>query len=155
MPLVVAWIFEIRLLFLLRKNDQNFQHSGIRRTLTSHLGRGSFVLIECYGFLVVTTAAVSQRQHAFFFFLKKIVCLAIESMIRRPMDERIEIQSRRYIGSKAKLIPWIFDTIRNETAGVKSFCDIFAGTGVVANEAIKQYEKVVDNDLLYSNNVIY
>lgn len=76
-------------------------------------------------------------------------------MIRRPMDERTEIQSRRYIGSKAKLIPWIFDTIRNETAGVKSFCDIFAGTGVVANEAIKQYEKVVVNDLLYSNNVIY
>ena len=71
------------------------------------------------------------------------------------MDERTEIQSRRYIGSKAKLIPWIFDTIRNETAGVKSFCDIFAGTGVVANEAIKRYEKVVVNDLLYSNNVIY
>ena len=32
---------------------------------------------------------------------------------------------------------------------------MFAGTGVVANEAIKQYEKVVVNDLLYSNNVIY
>ena len=118
------------------------------------MGRGSFVLIECFGFLVVTTATVSLRHHAFFFF-RKIVCLVIESMIRRPMDERTEIQSRRYIGSKAKLIPWIFDTIRNETAGVKSFCDIFAGTGVVANEAIKRYEKVVVNDLLYSNNVIY
>lgn len=71
------------------------------------------------------------------------------------MDERIEIQSRRYIGSKAKLIPWIFDTIRQETKNVKSFCDIFAGTGVVANEAVKQYETVIVNDLLYSNNVIY
>ena len=76
-------------------------------------------------------------------------------MIRRPMDERTEIQSRRYIGSKAKLIPWIFDTIRQETKNVESFCDIFAGTGVVANEAAKQYEKVIVNDLLYSNNVIY
>ena len=37
--------FEIRLLFLLRKNDQNFQHSKIRWALTFHLGRGSFVLI--------------------------------------------------------------------------------------------------------------
>lgn len=71
------------------------------------------------------------------------------------MAETIDIQSRRYIGCKAKLLPWIFNTIQNETTNIKSFCDIFAGTGVVANEAIKKYETVLVNDILFSNQVIY
>lgn len=71
------------------------------------------------------------------------------------MVETINIQNRRYIGCKAKLLPWIFNTIQNETTNIKSFCDIFAGTGVVANEAIKKYDTVLVNDLLFSNQVIY
>lgn len=71
------------------------------------------------------------------------------------MAETFDIQSRRYIGSKAKLLPWIFSTIQNETTNVKSFCDIFAGTGVVANEAIRKYNAVIVNDLLFSNQIIY
>lgn len=71
------------------------------------------------------------------------------------MAETFDIQSRRYIGSKAKLLPWIFDIIQKETTNVKSFCDIFAGTGVVANEAIQKFGSVIVNDLLFSNQVIY
>ena len=67
----------------------------------------------------------------------------------------IGLASRRYIGSKAKLIDWIFETIENTTEDVHTFCDIFAGTGVVANEALSKYDYVILNDLLYSNNVIY
>lgn len=59
------------------------------------------------------------------------------------MADTVEIQNRRYIGSKAKLLPWIFETIQNETKEIHSFCDIFAGTGVVANEAIKRFDSVI------------
>ena len=67
----------------------------------------------------------------------------------------IALESRRYIGSKAKLTSWIMTTIASETEGIHTFCDIFAGTAIVANEALKRYAKVIINDFLYSNNIIY
>lgn len=67
----------------------------------------------------------------------------------------LSLESRRYIGSKSKLADWIMDIIDTETVGVKSFCDIFAGTGVVAKRAIERYDKVIVNDFLFANNVIY
>ncbi|MBO2523621.1 MAG: DNA-binding protein [Bacteroidetes bacterium] len=69
--------------------------------------------------------------------------------------KRFSLESRRYIGCKAKLTDWIFDLIEQNTYDVHSFCDIFAGTGVVANRALQQYERVVVNDFLYSNNLVY
>ena len=40
-----------------------------------------------------------------------------------------QLQNRRYIGNKQKLIEWIFSILDKECKG-KSFTDIFAGTGV-------------------------
>lgn len=71
------------------------------------------------------------------------------------LEKPISLESRRYIGSKAKLTSWIMDIIGAETSEVNSFCDIFAGTGTVANQAISKYSHVIINDFLYSNNVIY
>ena len=68
---------------------------------------------------------------------------------------KLTIEKRRYIGCKAKLIDWIVDTIRHEIPNAKSFCDIFAGTAVVSQRAISLYKKVIVNDFLYSNNIIY
>ena len=65
------------------------------------------------------------------------------------------LSSRRYIGSKAKLLDWIFEIIDANTESINTFCDIFAGTGVVANVALSRYPHVIMNDLLFSNNVIY
>lgn len=66
-----------------------------------------------------------------------------------------QLESRRYIGCKAKLADWIFDIVRKQTHDVHSFCDIFAGTGSVSNKAIHLYENVIMNDFLYSNNIMY
>ena len=64
-----------------------------------------------------------------------------------------DIQNRRYIGSKATLSQWIFNNIPNKyKAG--TFVDIFAGTGV-AKHALNEFNKVIINDFLYSNYVIY
>ena len=64
------------------------------------------------------------------------------------------LENRRYIGSKLKLIKWIRSLIETHTEG-KSFFDVFAGTGIVAQEMMSHYERIIINDFLYSNNVIY
>lgn len=68
---------------------------------------------------------------------------------------RFSLESRRYIGCKTKLVDWIFSLIDKQTHDVHSFCDIFAGTGVVAHRALQLYERVIVNDFLHSNNVMY
>ena len=78
-------------------------------------------------------------------------------MFDRQNDDqtRFGIESRRYIGCKTKLVDWIFDLIEENTHDIHSFCDIFAGTGVVAHKALMKYERVVVNDFLHSNNIMY
>lgn len=66
----------------------------------------------------------------------------------------MEISNRRYIGSKSKLADWIFDKIQKNTSG-SSFCDLFAGTGIISKNAIRFYDTLIINDILYSNEVIY
>jgi adenine-specific DNA-methyltransferase len=76
-------------------------------------------------------------------------------MIYKPETQNnISLQSRRYIGNKYKLSEWIFSIIDKECKG-EIFADIFAGTGVVSAEANGRYKKIVLNDFLYSNYIIY
>ena len=71
-------------------------------------------------------------------------------------SKRLKLANRRYIGCKQKLLDWIFEKIAEASPGAKSFFDVFAGTGVVAERALAQgFSQVIVNDLLYSNGVIY
>ena len=70
-------------------------------------------------------------------------------------NNTINIESRRYIGNKAKLADWILEIIDRTADDVRSFCDIFAGSGSMTNKVLPYFEKVIINDFLYSNNVIY
>lgn len=70
-------------------------------------------------------------------------------------DNSIQLESRRYIGSKAKLTNWIIDKILNETKDVNSLIDIFAGTASVAKSASQHFPKIIINDILHANNIIY
>ncbi len=45
--------------------------------------------------------------------------------------------------------------ISEQAPDATTFCDIFAGTGTVANQAVMHYKKVIINDLLFSNQAIY
>ena len=65
-----------------------------------------------------------------------------------------EIWNRRYTGSKYKLADWIFDIIDKHCKG-DSFCDIFAGTGIIAHHALSRMKSVAVNDFLFSNEIIY
>lgn len=70
------------------------------------------------------------------------------------MRKQFNLQNRRYIGNKYKLLDWIFDNVQKNCDG-DTFLDIFAGTGVVAERFLKTHKKVILNDFLYSNKVIY
>ena len=65
-----------------------------------------------------------------------------------------ELENRRYIGSKAELADWILNIIQEQCVG-DIFADIFAGTAIIGKKATKIYKKIILNDFLYSNNIIY
>lgn len=71
------------------------------------------------------------------------------------VEKGIGLESRRYIGCKAKLTNWIIETIKEETHNAQSFADVFAGTASVSKAAFKHFQTVIINDLLHSNNIIY
>ncbi len=64
------------------------------------------------------------------------------------------ISNRRYTGSKYKLLDWIEALILENCEG-ESFFDVFAGTGVVSARMSPHYQKVIMNDFLFSNEIIY
>jgi adenine-specific DNA methylase len=64
-----------------------------------------------------------------------------------------KISQRRYLGNKNSILPFIDNIIKNEINHFDSFCDIFAGTGVVGNHFNTKDNEVIFNDLLYHNFV--
>lgn len=63
------------------------------------------------------------------------------------------IPSRRYLGNKTRLLPFIERVVRDSTHSVESFADIFAGTGSVAT--LFRDRQILCNDLLYCNHVCH
>ena len=80
----------------------------------------------------------------------------VENYLHTPKLRQgyFQLHNRRYIGNKHRLIEWIFSVLGKACVG-DSFMDIFAGTGVVSAVACRHYGKVILNDLLFSNQVIY
>lgn len=64
------------------------------------------------------------------------------------------ISNRRYTGSKYKLLDWIEELILQNCEG-ETFFDVFAGTGVVSERMSIHYNKIIMNDFLFSNEIIY
>lgn len=65
------------------------------------------------------------------------------------------INNRRYLGSKYRLIPLIRRVIDKECSSYNIFSDIFGGTGIVANAFNSRENKIIINDILYSNYLSY
>ena len=66
-----------------------------------------------------------------------------------------DVNNRRYTGCKSKLTEWIRQNILKNCFQCNSFCDIFAGTGVVTESVISDYKTFYINDFLFSNEVVY
>ena len=67
---------------------------------------------------------------------------------------KFNLENRRYIGNKNRLIKWIKNLIEEYTVG-ESFFDVFAGTGIITKELLENYDILILNDFLFSNNIIY
>ena len=68
---------------------------------------------------------------------------------------KLEINNRRFLGSKYKLLNFIEDTVNEHCKKVKSVVDVFAGTGVVGSLFLKNGKEVYFNDYLKSNYYSY
>lgn len=68
-------------------------------------------------------------------------------------NNTFQLQNRRYLGNKYKLLGFIEDIVSEKCNGIKSFCDIFAGTGVVGERFNKSEIEIISNDFLFSNYV--
>ena len=64
-----------------------------------------------------------------------------------------QLQNRRYLGNKYKLLGFIEDIISEKCGSVNSLCDIFAGTGVVGERFNNPEIKIISNDFLSANHV--
>lgn len=69
--------------------------------------------------------------------------------------KRFKIENRRYLGSKAKLLKFIHDVVNDKCGELKSFADLFAGTGNVGWSFNNENTKIIVNDLLESNHLSY
>lgn len=68
-------------------------------------------------------------------------------------DQRLQMQSRRFLGNKSKLLGFISDIIAEKCGPYETFCDIFSGTGVVARHFSRPGVTVIANDILRSSYV--
>lgn len=64
-----------------------------------------------------------------------------------------QLQNRRYLGNKYKLLGFIEDIISEKCGEIDSLCDIFSGTGVVGERFNTPEVKIISNDFLYANYV--
>lgn len=67
------------------------------------------------------------------------------------MVKSTNINNRRYLGNKYKLLPFIKSVVNNECHDINVVVDIFAGTGAVASAF--QDKQLITNDILYSNYI--
>ncbi len=67
--------------------------------------------------------------------------------------DRIFINNRRYLGNKFKLTEFIRNIVDENCGDIKTFVDIFAGTGSVA--AAFADKTLIVNDILYSNYICH
>ena len=71
----------------------------------------------------------------------------------KSKDNFFQLQNRRYLGNKHKLLGFIEDIVSEKCSEMKSFCDIFAGTGVVGERFNKPEIKIISNDFLFTNYI--
>ena len=67
--------------------------------------------------------------------------------------ESFQINNRRYLGNKYKLLGELRRIVNARCGRLESFVDIFAGTGAVASAFMDK--KLITNDILYSNYICH
>lgn len=82
--------------------------------------------------------------------IKTIKPLAISTKTVN-IENKININQRRYLGNKHNVLNLIDNVIQEKIPHFDSLCDIFGGTGSVGHHYNTNTNKIITNDLLYSN----
>ena len=82
---------------------------------------------------------------------RKSTLQSLGTMNNMPDLKIFAIQNRRYLGNKHKLLEFIDGIIKKECDSTKTFCDIFAGTGVVGSYFNNKGVSIIGNDILSSS----
>jgi len=72
-------------------------------------------------------------------------------MYPQKNEQLLQIHNRRFLGNKTKLLGFIGDIVADKCRGYYTFCDIFAGTGVVGQYFNRPDTKIMSNDILDSS----
>jgi adenine-specific DNA-methyltransferase len=75
----------------------------------------------------------------------------VEEVAAEP--EFVDIQSRRYLGGKSRLLAFLHRIVSERCGAYESFGDLFAGTGVVGHSFNRPETRVLANDYLLCNYV--
>jgi DNA repair protein RadC len=120
--------------------------------------RESFITKQKYKSLdddfYVRQGAVQKSLFDFYYdepiSIKSII--SSNSIKMKVTDEnKININQRRYLGNKYNVLNLIDSVLKSKIPYFESFCDIFGGTGVVGHHYNAKTNKIITNDLLYSN----
>lgn len=137
----------------LKNNNTNIRQmhiiSGIPETTVRGINKREFSKWSVNYFDAIAQTVGKERH---------VVIQELEALKEQEVHSvsfgRYNLENRRYIGNKNKLLNWISKLIDEYTEG-NSFFDVFAGTGVVTKEMLKKYDSFIMNDFLFSNNIIY
>lgn len=137
----------------LKNNNTNIRQmhiiSGIPETTIRGINKREFSKWSVTHFDAIAKT-VGKKRHI---VMKELETLK-EQEVQVESLGRYNLENRRYIGNKNKLLNWISELIDEHTEG-DSFFDVFAGTGVVTKEMLERYDSFIMNDFLFSNNIIY
>lgn len=135
------------------------------RTITSLIERNSLTQITFANAVNVNQSQVSDwitgKSKPSFEALRDICIkfqISADYLLGLKTDDnstKFNIGSRRYTGSKLKLKEWIKTLVLEHCTDAHSFCDIFAGTGIITDALLENYDTFIINDFLYSNETIY
>jgi len=83
---------------------------------------------------------------------KKASLVCVDNDCDKPLAT-FQINNRRYLGNKYKLLSEIRRIVKERCLGAHTFLDIFAGTGSVASAFPEM--RILTNDILYSNYITH
>lgn len=138
----------------LKNNNSNIKQmckvSGIPETTLRDLNKKTFEKWKIKYIDAIAIVVGKSRKVV----LDELEDLHNKSFKKYLLFDKYNIENRRYLGNKSKIIGLISELIDDNTKGT-SFFDVFAGTGVVSKKMSTKYDKLIINDFLYSNNAIY
>lgn len=80
-----------------------------------------------------------------------IVSFVSDKAFNQDDISTFNINNRRYLGNKYKLLPFITEIVHSYCNNIASVADIFSGTGAVASAFSDK--QIITNDLMYSNYI--